>query len=99
MLPGWKFSGSDAVAAGMSNSTQCVKPPASGASGSCMISTNDFVFARASFQVSAGDGLVCPASHVYFDGILPPSVNAPLEIVNAAVAINAPSIEPPSNQP
>ena len=82
----------------MSNSTQCVKPPASGASGSCMIRTNDFVFAGASFQVSAGDGLVWPASHVYFDGMLPPSVNAALEIVNAAVAINAPSIKPPFTQ-
>jgi hypothetical protein len=35
---------------------------------------------------------------VYFDGMLPPSVNAALEIVNAAVAINAPSIKPPFTQ-
>src|SRR5215468_3681921 len=68
----------------MSKSTQWVKPPASGASGSCMISTNDFVFAGASFHESAGDGFVIPASHVNFEGMFPPSVNAELEIENAA---------------
>src|SRR5438874_2516761 len=76
----------------MSNSTQCVKPPASGASGSCMMSTNDLALAGASFHESAGEGLVCPASHVYFDGMLPPSVNALLEIENAAAATSTPSM-------
>src|SRR6185295_15351748 len=80
----------------MSNSTQWVKPPASGASGSCMISTNDFALAGASVHDSAGDGLVVPASHVNFDGMLPPSVKAGLEIENAAAAISTPIIEPPS---
>jgi hypothetical protein len=45
-----------------------------------MINTNDFVFAGVSFQARAGDGLVVPASQVNFDGILPPSANAGLEM-------------------
>src|SRR5436190_23527696 len=81
----------------MSKSTQCVKPPASGASGSCMISTNDFVFAGASFQASAGDGFVVPASHVNFAGMFPPSVNAGLEIEKAAAKTNTPIITPPNS--
>src|SRR4051812_44344588 len=88
--PGWKFSGSSFVEAGISNSTQCVKPPAIGASGSCMISTNDFAFAGASFHASAGDGFVGPASQVYFGGMFAPSLNAGLEIENAAAAIRTP---------
>src|SRR5512138_770531 len=73
----------------MSKSTQCVKPPASGASGSCMMSTNDFVLGGASFQERAGDGLCMPASQVNFGGIVPPSVKAGLEIEKAAAARNA----------
>src|SRR5690348_2723459 len=80
----------------MSKSTQCVKPPASGASGSCMISTNDFVLAGASFHDSAGDGFVIPASHVNFDGMFPPSVNAGLEMENAAARTITPTIETPT---
>src|SRR5690349_15211941 len=68
----------------MSKSTQCVKPPASGASGSCMISANDLVPAGASFHDSAGDGFCMPASHVNFDGILPLFSKAGLERANAA---------------
>src|SRR5262252_8022618 len=90
--PAWKFSGSCLVVAGTSKSTQCVKPPASGASGSCMIRTNDFVFAGASFQDSSGDGFVIPASHVNFDGMFAPSVNAGLEIENAAATTSTPTI-------
>src|SRR5579863_9094041 len=75
----------------MSASTQCVKPPGIGTSGSSMIRTNDLVPAGASVHESAGDGLVVPASHVNFDGMLLPLVNAALEIVNAA-ARNTPSI-------
>src|SRR5262249_47426814 len=78
----------------MSKRTQCVNPPASGASGSCMISTNDFVFGGASFHESAGDGFVIPASHVNFDGMVPPSVNAGLEIENAAANTSTPTITP-----
>src|SRR5438270_13161058 len=99
MRPGWKFSGSDVVVDGMSNSTQWVKPPASGASGSCTMSTNDFVLAGASFQVSGGDGLVGPASQVYFAGMRPPSVNAGVEIANAALAMITPSMSASSDQP
>jgi hypothetical protein len=58
-----------------------------------MISTNDFVAGGASFQESAGDGLAWPASHVNFEGIAPPSVNAGLEMENAAAATRTPSIE------
>ena len=49
-----------------------------------MTSANDLVPAGASFHISAGDGLVCPASQVNLDGMLPPSVNAALVIVSAA---------------
>src|SRR3954452_6587868 len=90
--PTWKPSGSSVVVAGMSYSTQCTKPPGiCVTSGSSITRANDFVPAGASFQLSAGDGLVCPASQVNFDGMLPPSVNAALEIVNAA-ARNTPTI-------
>src|SRR5262245_21391892 len=74
----------------MSNSTQCVKPPASGASGSCMISTNYFAFAGASVHASAGDGFCCPASQVYFDGMLPSLVNAGLVRLNAPAMMRTP---------
>src|SRR5258706_15062071 len=90
--PTWKPSGISIVFAGMSSSTQCTKPPGIWVtSGSSMTSANDLVPAGASFQASAGDGLVCPASQVNLDGMLPPSVNAGLEIVNAA-ARNTPII-------
>ena len=79
----------------MSASTQCVKPFGIGTSGSSMISTNDLVPAGASLHASAGDGLVCPASQVNFDGMFPPLVNAELEIVNAAAKTTAPSIRNP----
>src|SRR5713226_2682607 len=55
-----------------------------------MISTNDLVPAGASFHASAGDGFCWPASHVNFDGMLPPSVNAGLEIENTPAAIRTP---------
>src|SRR5436190_3795845 len=87
--PAWKPSDSCAAVAGMSKSTQCVKPPAIGTSGSCTISTNDLVSAGASFHARAGDGLVWPASHVNFDGILAPSVNAGLVMLNAAATTTA----------
>jgi hypothetical protein len=67
----------------MSKSTQWVKPPASGASGSCMMSANDFVPAGASFHSSAGDGFCMPASQVNFAGMLLSLVNAGLVIVSA----------------
>src|SRR6185369_3911615 len=83
--PTWKPSGRSVVVAGMSNRTQCTKPPGiCVTSGSSMTSANDLVPAGASFHDSAGDGLAWPASQVNFDGILPPSVNAALVIVNAA---------------
>src|SRR5258707_7137817 len=83
--PTWKPSGSSIVFAGMSISTQCTKPPGTCVtSGSSMTSVNDLVPAGASFQTSAGDGLVCPASQVNLDGMLPPSVKAGLVMVNAA---------------
>src|SRR3954469_19853927 len=79
-------SGSPVAVAGMSNSTQCTNPPGiCTTSGSSITSANDFVPAGASFHASAGDGLVGPASQVNLDGMLPPSVNAGLEIVSAAV--------------
>ena len=53
----------------MSASTQWVKPLGIGTSGSSMISTNDLVPAGASLHVSAGDGLVMPASQVNVDGM------------------------------
>src|SRR3954453_18726986 len=82
--PTWKPSGSCVVVAGMSNSTQCTKPPGiCVTSGSSMTSANDLVPAGTSFHDSAGDGLVCPAAQVNFGGMLPPSVKAALEIVNA----------------
>src|SRR5437868_15393555 len=85
--PTWNPSGSSVVVAGMSYSTQCTKPPGiCVTSGSSMTRANDFVPAGASFHASAGDGLVCPASQVNLDGMLPPSVNAGLEIVIAAVS-------------
>src|SRR5262252_8996167 len=91
--PTVKPSGNAVVLPGMSNNTQCTNPPGiCVTSGSSMISANDFVPAGASFHVSAGEGLVWPASQVNFDGILPPSVNAGLVIVNAA-ARNNPIIE------
>ena len=76
----------------MSKSTQWVKPPAIGASGSCMISANDFVFAGASVHASAGEGFVWPASQVYLLGIDPPSLKAGLVRLKAAAAINTPAI-------
>src|SRR3954467_1328248 len=80
-------SGRGVVVAGMSNNTQCTNPPGiCTTSGSSITSANDFVPAGASFHASAGDGLVCPASQVNLDGMLPPSVNAELEIVSAAVS-------------
>src|ERR1041384_611969 len=73
----------------MSNNTQWTNPPGiCVTSGSSMTSANDLVPAGASVHVSAGDGLVWPASQVNFDGMLPPSVNAGLEIVSAAAAIS-----------
>jgi hypothetical protein len=48
-------AGSDHAAAGMSVTIQCVNPPSSGASGSCTMSTNDFVVAGTPVQESAGD--------------------------------------------
>src|SRR3954451_16704957 len=90
--PTWNPSGSCVVVAGISYSTQCTKPPGiCVTSGSSMTSANDFVPAGASFHINAGDGLVCPASQVNFDVMLPPSVNAGLEIVSAA-ARNTPTI-------
>src|SRR5262245_21422893 len=87
--PGWKPSGSCVVDAGMSNSTQCVNPPGIGTSGSCMMRTNDFAFAGASFHARAGDGLAWPASHVNFDGIVAPSMKAGLVRLNAAATTTA----------
>src|ERR1051326_3658952 len=101
--PAWTPSGSCVVEAGMSKSTQCVNPPGIGASGSCTINTNDFVAAGASFQASAGDGLVCPASQVYFDGMFAPSANAGLVRLSAAPTTTAsietlrPQYIPPAN--
>src|SRR5580765_8295895 len=87
-VPTWKPSGSSLVVAGMSNSTQCTKPPGiCVTAGSSMTSAKDLVPAGASFQASAGDGLVCPASQVNLDGMLPPSVKAALEIVSAPARI------------
>src|SRR5829696_5819374 len=87
--PTWKPSGSSVVLAGMSTSTQWTKPPGiCVTSGSSITSANDLVPAGASFHNSAGDGLVCPASQVNFDGMLPPSVNAALVMVNAAATNN-----------
>src|SRR5581483_5874605 len=90
--PDWKFSPSDVVAAGMSNSTQWVKPPFIGASGSCRISANDFVPAGASFHSSAGDGFVIPASHVYLLGIAASFVNAGLVRLKAAATTIKPTM-------
>src|SRR5579872_7050265 len=87
--PGWNPSGSPVVDAGMSYRTQCVNPPGMGTSGSCMIRTNDFEPAGASFQARAGDGLVWLASQVNFGGIFPPSVNAGLVRPNAAARTTA----------
>src|SRR6185436_180409 len=64
------------------------KPPASGASGSCMISANDLVPAGASFHSSAGDGFCMPASQVNFEGMLLSLVNAGLVMVNAPAMMN-----------
>src|SRR5471030_214993 len=94
--PTWKPSASSIVFAGMSISTQCTKPPGiCVTSGSSMTSANDLVPAGASFQLRAGDGLVWPASQVNLDGMLPPSVNAGLEIEKAA-ANTKPIIRPPA---
>src|SRR5262245_11424518 len=98
--PTWNPSGSDVVGAGMSKSTQCVKPPGiCGTSGSCMISTNDFVPAGTSVHDSAGDGLVWPASHVNFDGILLSLVKAALVIVSAPATSRVPIMSSPSRPP
>src|SRR5471030_148323 len=97
--PTWKPSASSIVFAGMSISTQCTKPPGiCVTSGSSMTSANDLVPAGASFHVSAGDGLVCPASQVNLDGMLPPSVNAAAEIAKAA-ATKTPIIVAPLQSP
>src|SRR6185437_14402933 len=51
--------------------TQCVNPPAFGASGSYMIRANDFVFGGASFHESSGE--IFSPSLVKRLGILTPS--------------------------
>jgi len=50
----------------------------------------------ASFQLSAGDGLVWPASQLNFDGMLSPPVNAGLEIDRAAAATMTSTRSPPN---
>src|SRR5262249_52337023 len=80
----------------MSNNTQCVNPPASGASGSCMTRTNDLAPAGASFQARAGDGLGWPASHGNLGGVLAPSEKAALVRLDAAAGRNGPITDPPN---
>src|SRR4051794_3223989 len=70
-------SGSEVVAAGMFQTTQCVMslarlPAGTATSTSCMISAKLAVAAGAPVQLSCGDTPVAPA---YFAGISPPSGN------------------------
>ena len=57
----------DRVCGGIFHITQCVNPPAIGASGSCTINASDFAFAGTSLICSGGI-VPCP-SQVYSDGI------------------------------
>src|SRR5262245_48346612 len=71
------------LVAGMSHNSQCTNSPDGtsvfGTSGSSMMSTSACVLAGTPPKTSAGL-TACGASQVYFDGMLPPALNAGLVI-------------------
>src|SRR6185312_6931923 len=70
----------------MFHTTQWVKPPCTGASGSCKMSANDF--APAGIPLTLNGGLTSWPSQEYLDGIIALFAKAALVTVNSALPVN-----------